>query len=245
MSNMQIWNKVKETDANAVKQSSQGGRNVSSINTVSVVKKATETFGPVGEGWGYTIIEERFDDAGPIFLDETKTGGNGAMVINGKVHTMLLEVWYKQGDEKHTVQNYGHTPYIYRSKFGFSVDDEYAKKTLTDGLKKALSFLGFNADIHLGLWDDRNYVDSISSIQAAESEADKNIERVKQQNEFGEWLVSEIEAINKLTTKTMVIKAVRMTEQSIKKNCISINLNPDKAIEKLKTETAQKIKELS
>jgi hypothetical protein len=41
------------------------------------------------------------------------------------------------------------------------IDDNYAKKLETDALTKALSKLGFNADIFLGKFDDVRYVDEM------------------------------------------------------------------------------------
>ena len=38
------------------------------------------------------------------------------------------------------------------------VDADFAKKIETDALTKALSKLGFNADVFMGLYDDHKYV---------------------------------------------------------------------------------------
>ena len=42
------------------------------------------------------------------------------------------------------------------------IDDNFAKKLETDTLTKALSKLGFNADIFLGKFDDIRYVEDLN-----------------------------------------------------------------------------------
>jgi hypothetical protein len=37
-------------------------------------------------------------------------------------------------------------------------DEDAPKKSVTDALGKALSMLGFSADVYLGMWDDNKYV---------------------------------------------------------------------------------------
>lgn len=46
---------------------------------------------------------------------------------------------------------------MYKSKRGIICDGEVKKKSLTDAIKKALSTLGFSADVWLGLFDSPEY----------------------------------------------------------------------------------------
>nr|MDK7789430.1 hypothetical protein [Proteus mirabilis] len=44
-----------------------------SINSTYMFMRATEIFGPIGEGWGYEVLEEKFIDGKPLLepvLDE-------------------------------------------------------------------------------------------------------------------------------------------------------------------------------
>ena len=43
------------------------------------------------------------------------------------------------------------------------VDADFAKKIETDALTKALSKLGFNADVFMGRFDDHKYVEEINA----------------------------------------------------------------------------------
>ena len=55
--------------------------------------------------------------------------------------------------------------------FGPFTDEEAPKKSLTDALSKAMSWLGFAADIHLGRWDDNKYVNAAARAYEGERAA--------------------------------------------------------------------------
>jgi hypothetical protein len=57
-----------------------------------------------------------------------------------------------------------------------NVDDECYKKIQTDALTKALSRLGFNADIFMGLWDDNRYVEQVKKKKEGEKAAANAVE---------------------------------------------------------------------
>lgn len=61
--NMQIWNRVEKTDIRFTKKAKVNGQDITSLSGTAMAMKATELFGPVGIGWGWRIIEERFDEA--------------------------------------------------------------------------------------------------------------------------------------------------------------------------------------
>jgi hypothetical protein len=164
-----------------------------------MVKMATLQFGPIGKGWGYDIVEERLDDTGPIFDKETN-----AILNQGKTHTIRLRLWYKIGEEKCSVEHFGHTKYIYKSKYGVTVDEEAPKKSLTDALKKCLSMLGFSADIFLGEYDNKHYVDEQRDREALEKTDNKIEELAKQEKERAEWVDLTVKLIGESKTESML-----------------------------------------
>lgn len=187
MSNLKLWQAVQETDRSMTKTGFFDGRDITSINATYMVMRATEMFGPVGIGWGYEIVEERYDTAAPIYKDNEIAGHE----IN---HTLRLKLWYMQGEKRGEVEHFGHTPFIMRSKYGPYTDHEAPKKSLTDALKKCLSMLGFSADIFLGLYDDQNYVQAIETKQSIQK-ADKQEEAyTEERTKFLEWLEKEAAA---------------------------------------------------
>jgi hypothetical protein len=197
-SNMAIWSFVDKTDPSGTKTSDQNGRRVTSINGTYMAKKATELFGPIGIGWGYDIEEERYDSAGPIF---DKDGG---ILCNAQNHTIKLRLWYKQGEERGEVVQFGHTKHIYRSKYGFSADDEAPKKSLTDAMKKCLSMLGFSADIFLGQFDDYEYVEAQKAREQLETAESRAEEETKQEISRKEWIADNIRLMGESVTKSML-----------------------------------------
>lgn len=157
MSNISLWEAVCTTDPRYTKEFSRsGGFKGTAINPTYQIMKATEAFGPVGMGWGWRIEKEDY-----------VPGAEGE--VN---HVVRLTLWYRitpkfveamQEAEPFLgqvceVTHFGQTIYVGKNKYGQFTDEEAPKKSLTDAISKALSCLGFSADIHLGLFDSNKYV---------------------------------------------------------------------------------------
>jgi hypothetical protein len=131
--NMRIWSQVCETDPKHTKQVSFG-RKFTAIDAYYQVQQSTDIFGPMGLGWWYTIDDMQITDA---------------MVI------CRLSLYYKQdGVESKPITIVSAA----QRKMGSKSDDDCFKKVITDCLTKALSYLGFSADVFLGQFDDNKYV---------------------------------------------------------------------------------------
>ena len=135
MSNMTLWDKVCKTNPKYTKKVNQRG-GFTAIDAQYQVQEATEQFGAFGEGWG--IVDERF----------TPLEG-GVMLYQATFF------WGKDKSNKFDISS----SIIYNNNG--RVDADFAKKVATDALTKALSKLGFNADIFLGLFDDNKYVNEM------------------------------------------------------------------------------------
>jgi hypothetical protein len=138
--NLRIWSQVERTDPAHTKKVNQRG-GFTAISAAYQIKRATEVFGPIGEGWGY--------DAGdPIFQD--------ALVI------VPVTLWH--GDRANVFgPMFGGAEW----KNGTRLDSDGPKKATTDALTKLLSQLGFNADVFLGRFDDSKYVAAVAEEFAA------------------------------------------------------------------------------
>ena len=142
---MKLWDSVQKTDpANTKKVNQRGG--FTSICAHSQVMAATRQFGPIGVGWGFVTGE-------PIFQAT-------AIIIP-------ITIWH--GDRSNT---YG-PMYGCAEMTGKRLDTDAPKKATTDGLTKALSLLGFNADIFLGMYDDDKYLASVTAEFAPPAEKPK------------------------------------------------------------------------
>lgn len=206
MSNTKIWDKVKETHPSGTKRGKVDGQDITTINGMYMAQRATEVFGPCGIGWGYDIIEDRLDYAGPIYEERTGPDGKKTMehVTDAKNHTIRLKLWYISDGVKGEITHYGHTKYLYRSKYGFTVDPEAPKKSLTDAMKKCLSQLGFCADIYLGLFDDFEYVGEQTRREEVEAADDKAAAILRQNEEHAAWLSDCVRLIGEAKTLPML-----------------------------------------
>ena len=133
--NKELWNRVCKTNPDNTKHVNQRG-GFTSIDAHSQIECATDAFGPVGKGWGYTVVHD---------------------VIETKIAVLAVAdvtLWFEKREQSfgpwrgmaELVNAKGH------------VDDDAAKKATTDAITKALSHLGFNADVFLGKYDDNKYV---------------------------------------------------------------------------------------
>ena len=191
---LNIWKRVQRTDARFTKPLEGVGFIGTSINSTYMFMRATEIFGPIGEGWGYEVIEEKFIDGKPLvepILDERNKqvatrflrDGDGSLFCEQN-HSLKIKFWYIiEGEIRGEFESYGATPYRYQTNYGIKVDGEVIKKSLTDAIKKALSMLGFSSDMFMGMHDNPEYVASNKleyEIKAATDSAE-DVTRVRKE----------------------------------------------------------------
>lgn len=132
--NTKLWDAVCETDPKYAKKVNQRG-GFTAIDAQYQFYEATKQFGPIGIGWGFSY--------------EFIFPPNDTVIAN-------VTLWH--GDRANTVHQCG------QKSLGTSrVDEDAAKKAVTDGVTKCLSLLGFNADVFLGKFDDNKYVAGLES----------------------------------------------------------------------------------
>lgn len=217
--NTRIWDQVNTTDPDATKKfTGMGGFKGTAIRPTYLMRKATEVFGPCGEGWGWTVLEDRFDEGAPLQAP-TKEWPE-ATLICAKFHTIKIELWYLgKAGQKCTVQHYGHTPFVHLQQGKIVTDWEAAKKSLTDAIGKCLQPLGFAADIYMGMFDDPTYVDTITEEFKLEKAEDKDAEILRQKQERVDWLASAVETIGKaVTTHELKLLNVKYIREATRRN---------------------------
>jgi len=140
--NLKIWNEVCETDPSHTKHVGQRG-GFTAIDAHYQVQRATEVFGAVGKGWRYVTeySETHFQ--------------NGAAVVNCD----LRFAWGDNGKELPSNMFGPIRGCSVLCNADGRIDPDAPKKAMTDALTKALSHLGFNADVFLGKFDDNKYVE--------------------------------------------------------------------------------------
>ena len=165
--NMRIWKAVEKTNPAHTKKVNQRG-GFTAISAAYEIMNATDQFGPIGIGWGYTTGE-------PIIIDT--------------LITVPVSLWH--GDRANI---YGPMLGCEEWKDGKGrIDSDAPKKAVTDGLTKLLSQLGFNADVFLGPFDDSKYVEQMER-EFAEPDPDKPDPESIIADRTREWLQVQIEA---------------------------------------------------
>lgn len=234
--NLGIWNRVYKTDAKFTKAFSNNGGGTS-INGTYMVMQATKVFGPQGTGWGVEIIEERFDDGAPImrsvkqqdgsFIQEIIPNGAGGYLSEVN-HTAKIRLWYKHDDKTGEVFAYGCTPYIYKSKNGPISDGEAPKKSLTDATKKALSQLGFSADVFLGLYDDLTYRQENEAEFALKNASEKAEGVTRMREELDKKLAKVADTLKSAVTANEASKVHGSVAREIEAHRKAAEANGDK-----------------
>ena len=190
--NMRIWDQVDKTDTRYTKAADVGGQKITSLNGTAMIMKATEIFGPVGIGFGWSILEERFDKGAEMVSGE----GDKRVILGHELnHTLKIRFWFDLDGRRGELEQYGCTRYLYKTKYGTTTDGEAPKKSLTDAIKKSLSMLGFSADVFLGMFDDPEYVDQLKDEERIEQAEDQEAEKARQQQERLDYIKSVIDTM--------------------------------------------------
>lgn len=158
--NLALFMKGFVTDMNHVKRDPSSGR--ISIKTQYRIMKATEIWGPIGVGWGYTVLREWVAEGAPIII-------KGEISSHfEQVHKCEIEFWYMHEGERVSFTQYGDTRKLYMARGGYFVhDDEVEKKSLSDALGKAMSMTGISADVYLGTYDGDELMFKTEQMQLA------------------------------------------------------------------------------
>ena len=136
MSNLELWNKVEKTNPKYTKKAKISGHEITAIAPQYQIMQVTEQFGVYGQTWGFKNIE----------LDYSLCDKFNLVVFKGTF-------FFPKGEFE--IIN---SCKLYMDRNLTMVDDNFAKKIETDALTKAISKLGFNADIFLGKFEDVRYV---------------------------------------------------------------------------------------
>jgi len=129
--NLELWDAVCKTDPAHTKKVNQRG-GFTAIDAYYQIQNATEQFGKVGLGWGWNIRS--------IDMHE------------GGLCVVLLDFWTGAKGDMFSVT--GCSQWRVKDR----LDNDAPKKATTDAITKALSYLGFNADVFQGKFDDNKYV---------------------------------------------------------------------------------------
>ena len=134
MSNMQLYNAVREVPREAKSQIT-GGRlkGMTDINPMWRLKTLTEQFGPCGVGWRYEITRQ-----------ELQPGANGEIAAFVNINLYIKA----NGEWSEPIPGTGGSMFVAKEKNGLYTSDECFKMALTDAISVACKALGFGADVY-------------------------------------------------------------------------------------------------
>ena len=164
--NLTLWGSVEKTPVEQTKPITGKTYKGNSPKPHHLIKRATETFGPCGIGWGFTVVEDKVVDTA-IYPDGSVE----------RMHYCRVRVWYMYGGQRGEIEHVGGTVLSGRrrgEKADYMLpfaDDDAPKKSVTDALIKALSLIGFAGDIFLGRYDDSKYMAELRDEARAEKQA--------------------------------------------------------------------------
>jgi len=176
---LRLWNQVKHTDPQFARPVKVGSREYTSINPHYQTLEATKLWGPYGKEWGLKNCEFRHF----VHHNEGMTNSKGNQICRESL-ALIAEFYCPESSFTIAVD------------MPFKQDDDCFKKLMTEAQSKALSKLGFSADVFMGQWDDPAYIKDMQikygdsqavvkkalvAIRSAESkkEYDICVERVK------------------------------------------------------------------
>ena len=143
--NMELWNNVSKTDPSHTKKVTFG-RAITAIDPYRQIEAATKQFGPAGQGWGWDVKRVEYTSTNQVAI--------------------LVSMWIVDNDinEPHQrdrrIEQWGQSA-LFIDNAEKKKDEDCFKKATTDGITKCLSYMGFNADIFLGKFDDNKYVNQM------------------------------------------------------------------------------------
>ncbi len=158
--NLKLWKSVEKTPPDMTKDVKFGKRHYTTVDPQWQLRVATALWGPYGHRWGmrnikYNIVEMKVNDK--IVLetrdDQNKIVQSVEQSADFIKYSIILEAdfFYPVGD--------GETAeFQIINDDKYQADDDVLKKIMTNTRSKALSWLGFSADVFLGKFDDTNYV---------------------------------------------------------------------------------------
>ena len=144
---LRFWDTFSKPPASALK-AIQAGRlkGKTDINPQWRIKAMTDTFGPIGIGWSYTIQK--------LWTEKTNSGEVCAFA------EITMQIC-ANGDGKWSAPfpGIGGSMLVANEKTGPHTSDEAYKMAVTDALSVAMKQLGVAAEVYLGNWDGSKYKD--------------------------------------------------------------------------------------
>ena len=173
---LSLWNLVSKTDPKNTKKV-KFGREFTAIDPYSQIYEATKQFGTAGTGWGWTVERIEYTPTNELAI--------------------LVRLWH--GVRESYIEQWGQAG-LYIDNKDTKKDGDCFKKATTDGLTKCLSYLGFNADVFMGKFDDNKYVQQMASEFSGKPQKVEPSIPAKEADDLVKIILSDYTAANNTVT---------------------------------------------
>lgn len=150
--NTALWDQAAQTDPAHTKPVGFGARKFTAIDPMYQVRRITELLGQAGERWGFEVARVEFLPTDHVAI------------------LVRFHVGPKDGTERPPIEQFGQAS-LYIDNAKTKPDADAMKKAMTDGLTKCFSYIGLNADVWLGQFDDNKYVEEMREQHANKAPA--------------------------------------------------------------------------
>jgi hypothetical protein len=230
INNLQLWDLVEKTDPSKTKNdTSRVGQKRTAVDAQYKKKLITKAFGPYGLRWGVVVGSEKWD----------RTHYENQTCI---LHYMADAYYFIDGERgAFPIAASIKEAYITKNGQGYlKIDDEAIKKVRTDALTKGFTDLGFCADIHMGMFEDQDYVLGVAAEIAIEQAEEREVKAKEEYEKIRDYVNKEIESVSTMTNPLQASKALdRIIVKTITR-CQAANL-ASKGFEKLLTTEKDKL----
>lgn len=210
---LDFWKKVEKTNPKYTKNVKVSGQHRTAVDAQYKKKMITEHFGMCGMGWGVVPGSENYErhhyEKSTCLLTYTATA---FYVFEGTRYEMPIAAQIKE-----SFMTSGGNGYL-------KIDDEAVKKVRTDALTKAFTDLGFCADIHMGMFDDQDYVHGATIAANAKEQEEREEAARLAYEEIKAWLQKETEAASTLSNPQSHDKAIDRLKAKVKMKCNAAGL---------------------
>lgn len=160
--NLKLWKSVEKTPPDMTKEVAFGKRKFTTIDPQWQMRVATALWGPYGHRWGlrdlkYQLVETKGSDKVSLATIHDKVVHSAEQMVEYIDYSIILEAEFFYPVDSETAS----FPIINDDKY--RVGDDTLKKIITNTRSKALSWLGFSADIFLGKFEDASYVKDLKA----------------------------------------------------------------------------------
>lgn len=143
---LKLWKSVEKTPPDMTKEVKFGKRHYTAIDPQWQLRVATALWGPYGMDWGMRNLDYKM-----VEIHETDAQGH----YLASVVIIKAEFFYPVAGKE--------VSFEILNDDKFRAGDDTLKKLVTNTRSKALSWLGFSADVFLGKFDDTSYVKDLKA----------------------------------------------------------------------------------